>query len=230
MRNVTIMTIVAVLAIAGCKTSNSVNARIDQLNNEQDSLSYALGVSISQNLKDQGVGELNYSVVAQGLEDQWGEESMMTPEDAEEFIRDAFTKMRAEKEQEAKREGLEFLEQNQGKEGVQTSATGLQYKILKEGEGPNPVASDEVTVHYEGRLIDGTVFDSSYERGEPATFPLGNVIPGWTEGLQYIKKGGKAELYIPSDLGYGSRQAPGGEIPPYSTLIFVVELIEINGN
>lgn len=230
MRNITIMTIVAVLAIAGCKTSNSVNVRIDQLNNQQDSLSYALGVSISQNLKDQGVGELNYAVVAYALEDQWVDVSMMTPEDAEEYIRKAFTKMRAEKEQEAKREGLEFLEQNQGKEGVQTSATGLQYKILKEGDGPNPVASDEVTVHYEGRLIDGTVFDSSYERGEPATFPLGNVIPGWTEGLQYIKKGGKAELYIPSDLGYGSRQAPGGKIPPYSTLIFVVELIEINGN
>lgn len=219
----------ALLVAAGCKTPNQVNARIDQLNTASDSLSYALGVSIGQNLKDQGIEDLNYSALAQGMEEQYNESAMMTPEDADAYVRDTFNAMRLEKERAAKQEGLDFLEENQSKEGVQTSATGLQYKILVEGDGPSPVATDEVTVHYEGRLIDGTVFDSSYERGQPATFPLSGVIPGWTEGLQYLKVGGKAELYIPFDLGYGARQAPGGKIPPYSTLVFTVELLEITG-
>jgi FKBP-type peptidyl-prolyl cis-trans isomerase FklB len=218
-----------VLIGLGCKTSNSVNARVDSLGNAGDSLSYALGVSIGQNLKDQGINELNYAVVAQALEEQWGDKAMMTPGDADNYIRDQFNQIRQEKERAAKKEGLNFLEENQGKPGVKTSPTGLQYKILEEGDGPSPVATDEVTVHYEGRLIDGSVFDSSYERGQPATFPLSGVIPGWTEGLQYMNVGSKAELYIPADLGYGSRQAPGGKIPPYSTLIFTVELLEITG-
>lgn len=219
----------ALLIAAGCKTSNQVNARVDQLNTASDSLSYALGVSIGQNLKDQGIEDLNYSALAQGMEEQYNENAMMTPEDADTYVRETFNQIRKEKERAAKQEGLDFLEQNQGKEGVKTSASGLQYKILVEGDGLSPVATDEVTVHYEGRLIDGTVFDSSYERGQPATFPLSGVIPGWTEGLQYLKVGGKAELYIPSDLGYGARQAPGGKIPPYSTLVFTVELLEISG-
>lgn len=217
------------LIAAGCKTSNQVNARLDQLNTAADSLSYALGVSIGQNLKEQGIENLNYSALAQGMEEQYNEEAMMTPADADDYVRNTFTEIRQEQERAAKQEGLDFLEENQGKEGVKTSASGLQYKILVEGDGPSPVATDEVTVHYEGRLIDGTVFDSSYERGQPATFPLSGVIPGWTEGLQYLNVGGKAELYIPSDLGYGARQAPGGKIPPYSTLIFTVELLEISG-
>lgn len=230
MKHVLIITGFAALATAfGCKTSNSVNARVDSLNNTKDSLSYALGVSIGQNLKDQGIEELNYAVVAQAIEEQWGEKAMMNPGDADSYIRDRFNAIRLEKEKAAKKEGLDFLEANQGKPGVQTSATGLQYKMLTEGDGLSPVASDEVTVHYEGRLIDGTVFDSSYERGQPATFPLSGVIPGWTEGLQFLKVGGKAELYIPADLGYGSRQAPGGKIPPYSTLVFTVELLSITG-
>jgi FKBP-type peptidyl-prolyl cis-trans isomerase FklB len=226
-QNLTLIFSAAVLIAAGCKTSNSVNAKVDSLNNANDSLSYAIGVSIGQNLKDQGMAELNYAIVAQAMEQQWNETAMMEAADAENFIRDEFNRMRVEKEQEAKKAGLAFLEENQGKEGVVTTASGLQYKIITEGEGPSPVATDEVTVHYEGRLIDGTVFDSSYDRGQPATFPLSGVIPGWTEGLQYIKVGGKAELYIPADLGYGSRQMPDGKIPPYSTLVFTVELLDI---
>lgn len=227
MKNIFIIASAVALLIAGCKTSNNVNAKVDSLANATDSMSYALGVSISQNLKDQGVTELNYSVLAQAMQDQFNDTAMMDPMAADEFIRTSLMAIRDAKDQEAKKEGLDWLEENQANAGVITTATGLQYKIITEGTGASPVASDQVTVHYEGRLIDGTVFDSSYERGEPATFPLGNVIPGWTEGLQYLKVGGKAELYIPSDLGYGSRPAPGGAIPAFSTLIFVVELIDI---
>jgi FKBP-type peptidyl-prolyl cis-trans isomerase len=122
--------------------------------------------------------------------------------------------------------GQQFLKENGVKEGVKTTSTGLQYKITQEGSGRTPKASDTVVVHYKGTLINGTEFDSSYKRGEPATFPLGGVIRGWTEGLQLVKEGGKATLYIPSELAYGKRGA-GGTIGPDETLIFDVELIKI---
>lgn len=122
--------------------------------------------------------------------------------------------------------GQKFLKENASKEGVKTSSTGLQYKITKEGEGRSPKASDTVVVHYKGTTIDGKEFDSSYKRGEPATFPLNQVIKGWTEGLTYLKEGGKATLYIPSELAYGKRGA-GADIGPDETLIFDVELIKI---
>jgi FKBP-type peptidyl-prolyl cis-trans isomerase len=225
----TLLLSAAVLAMAaGCKTTNSFNASAESLANATDSLSYALGVSIGQNLKTQGVQDLNYALVAQGMMQQYDSATMMTAEDADAFIRGEFTRMRDAKEAAAKQEGLDYLDENGKKEGVITTASGLQYKILVEGDGAKPLATDQVTVHYEGRLINGEVFDSSYERGEPATFPLNGVIPGWTEGLQYISTGGKAELYIPSDLGYGSRGTPDGSIPPHSTLVFTVELISIN--
>ena len=123
--------------------------------------------------------------------------------------------------------GEKFLAENKTKEGVKTTASGLQYKITKEGTGNSPKATDRVLVHYEGKLLDGTVFDSSIKRGEPIAFPLNRVIPGWTEGLQFLKEGGKAILYIPSKLAYGSRGA-GGAIGPDETLIFEVELIKVN--
>jgi FKBP-type peptidyl-prolyl cis-trans isomerase len=122
--------------------------------------------------------------------------------------------------------GQKFLKENASKEGVKTTASGLQYKITQEGTGRTPKASDTVVVHYKGTLIDGKEFDSSFKRGEPATFPLGAVIRGWTEGLQLVKEGGKATLYIPSDLAYGKRGA-GGVIGPDETLIFEVELVKI---
>ena len=123
--------------------------------------------------------------------------------------------------------GKAYLATNGKKEGVNTTSTGLQYRVITEGDGASPKATDRVTVHYSGKLIDGTEFDSSYKRNSPATFPLNGVIPGWTEGLQLMKVGGKSELVIPSELGYGARGAPGA-IPPHSTLIFEVELIKIN--
>jgi FKBP-type peptidyl-prolyl cis-trans isomerase len=123
--------------------------------------------------------------------------------------------------------GEKFLAENKTKEGVKTTASGLQYKIVKEGTGNTPKATDRVLVHYEGKLLDGTVFDSSIKRGEPIAFPLNRVIPGWTEGLQLIKEGGKAILYIPSKLAYGPGGTPGGPIGPNETLIFEVELLKI---
>ena len=122
--------------------------------------------------------------------------------------------------------GKKFLEENAKKEGIQTTASGLQYEVLRDGAGPKPGAANTVEVHYEGRLIDGKVFDSSYQRKETISFPLNRVIPGWTEGLQLMSTGSKYRLYIPSELGYGARGA-GGDIPPHAALIFDVELISI---
>ena len=129
--------------------------------------------------------------------------------------------------QSAIEKGEKFLAENKTKEGVKTTASGLQYKITKEGTGKSPAATDKVLVHYEGKLLDGTVFDSSIKRGEPIAFPLNRVIPGWTEGLQLVKEGGKAILYSPSALAYGISGTPGGPIGPNETLIFEVELIKI---
>jgi FKBP-type peptidyl-prolyl cis-trans isomerase FkpA/FKBP-type peptidyl-prolyl cis-trans isomerase FklB len=129
--------------------------------------------------------------------------------------------------QEPKAEQKAWLEENAQREGVKTTQSGLQYRIVEPGSDTKPAPSDTVRVHYEGRLIDGTVFDSSYERGQPVEFPLNRVIPGWTEGLQLIGEGGKIELFIPSELGYGARGTPGGPIPPHATLIFDVELLEV---
>jgi FKBP-type peptidyl-prolyl cis-trans isomerase FkpA len=123
--------------------------------------------------------------------------------------------------------GEKFLAENKTKEGVKTTASGLQYKITEEGTGKSPASADHVLVHYEGKLLDGTIFDSSIKRGEPIAFPLNGVIPGWTEGLQLMKEGGKAILYIPSKLAYGARGTPGGPIGPNETLIFEVQLIKI---
>ena len=140
-----------------------------------------------------------------------------------------FAKLRASIKSPAeknKAEGEAFLAKVKKEEGVKTTASGLAYKVLTEGTGPNPKATDQVTVHYTGKLIDGKVFDSSVKRGQPATFPLNRVIPGWSEGVQLMKKGGKSTLYLPSSLAYGERGA-GGVIPPNATLVFEIELLEI---
>jgi FKBP-type peptidyl-prolyl cis-trans isomerase FklB len=143
------------------------------------------------------------------------------------FEKDMMEKQKAAGEKNAS-EGVKFLEDNKKKEGVKTTASGLQYKSLKEGSGAQPKATDTVTVNYRGTLTDGTEFDSSYKRNEPTTFPLSGVIKGWTEGLQLMKKGSKYQFFIPANLAYGER-SPGAGIPPNSTLIFEVELLEVKG-
>ena len=197
-------------------------------------VSYGLGFEMGRNMKQAEV-QVDPALLSQGLQDALGG---ATQKYTEEEIRTAFAsvqQMVMEREQakeaqagaKAAGEGKEFLEKNKANPNVKTTASGLQYEITAEGNGANPKPTDTVKVHYTGTLIDGTKFDSSRDRGEPAEFPLDRVIPGWTEGLQLLKPGGKAKLYIPSDLAYGPNPRPGGPIPPNATLIFDVELLEI---
>ncbi|MBP7184390.1 MAG: FKBP-type peptidyl-prolyl cis-trans isomerase [Saprospiraceae bacterium] len=192
-----------------------------------DSISYSLGVLIAQNLKNQGFKDVKSSDLAAGIDDVLaGRELKINLQECNNTIQDYSTKQR-EKESGALIEGgKKFLEENGKRKEVVTLPSGLQYEIIKAGNGPKPAATDQVTVHYHGTLIDGTVFDSSVKRGEPATFPVNGVIQGWVEALQLMPVGSKWKLFIPYNLAYGERGA-GQSIKPYSTLIFEVELLSI---
>ena len=199
-----------------------------------DKLSYALGLGIGRQLSQMGAADLNIDDFAQAVKDMIdGKEPQVATAEAQQIVEDFFRKQEekqraeaAEKYKGAKSEGEKYLSENARKEGVVTLPSGLQYQVLKEGNGKSPKATDKVVCHYEGMLIDGTMFDSSVQRGEPATFPLNGVIAGWTEGLQLMKEGAKYRFFIPYQLGYGERGA-GASIPPFATLVFDVELIEV---
>ena len=192
-----------------------------------DKLSYAWGLAMGSQLKAMGVKELNSESFKDGVKVAFdGGTPEISTEEAQKLINDYLQELEAKATAAAKEAGNKFLEENAKKEGVKVTSTGLQYRVIKEGTGAQPTATDEVTVHYTGKLLDGTVFDSSVNRGEPATFPLNRVIPGWTEGVQLMKEGAKYEFYIPSDLAYGPNGVPNA-IPPHATLIFEVELISI---
>ena len=192
-----------------------------------DKLSYAWGIAMGRQLQGMGMKNLNVDDFKDGLKAAIdGTELAITPEEAQKLIQDYLNDLQAKAEEAAKAEGKAFLEKNKENGEVKETASGLQYIVEKEGEGAQPTAEDEVTVHYTGKLLDGTVFDSSVNRGEPATFPLNRVIPGWTEGEQLMKEGAKYTFFIPSDLAYGPQGIPGA-IPPHSTLIFEVELIKV---
>lgn len=192
-----------------------------------DKLSYAWGLAMGQQLKGMGVKEIDFQCFQNGLKVAFeGGESEISMEEAQKLINDYLAELEKKAVEAARAAGSQFLEENKTKEGVKVTASGLQYLVEKEGTGLQPTAEDEVTVHYTGRLLDGTVFDSSVNRGEPATFPLNRVIPGWTEGVQLMKEGGKYVFFIPSELAYGPQGVPGA-IPPHSTLIFEVELIKV---
>lgn len=205
-------------------------------NQELDRISYALGLSMGNNFRASGIQKLNVKDFADGVDAVFGGASLkMTYDEAKAVIRDYFSAMEARQKEEAARmgeanrqAGEAFLAENGKRPEIKTTATGLQYEVLVDGNGPKPAATDQVKVHYTGKLIDGTVFDSSVERGEPATFGVTQVIPGWVEALQMMTAGSKWRLYIPSDLAYGPNGA-GGVIGPHSTLIFDVELLEVLG-
>ncbi|MEX1031844.1 MAG: FKBP-type peptidyl-prolyl cis-trans isomerase [Cellvibrionaceae bacterium] len=229
------------LVALGCDTKEAEEvATEDELGTLNEQISYVFGYNIGQQFKSQEI-ELDVDVVAQAIRDVNNDADPRLSDDEMQAAMQAFQQEHQQKmaaaqaEQQAEMEALaeenrqageDFLAGNAEKEGVVTLPSGLQYKQIEAGDGSQPEASDTVTVHYRGTLIDGTVFDSSYERGEPVSFPLQNVIAGWTEGLQHMAEGSKYELYIPPELAYG----PGGQGPvigPNSTLIFEVELLDV---
>ena len=192
-----------------------------------DKVSYALGLGIARQLAGMGASEVNVDDFAQALKDIFaGKEPQVTDQEGQQLVNEFFQNKQAEMAAKAKEGGEKFLEENGKKEGVVTLPSGLQYQVLREGNGKKPKATDKVECHYEGTLIDGTKFDSSYDRGQTATFGLNQVIAGWTEGLQLMQEGAKYRFFIPYDLAYGENGA-GQSIPPYAALIFDVELVAV---
>lgn len=192
-----------------------------------DKISYAIGLSMGQNLMGSGVTSLEYADLAAGIKDVLEKnQPQISYQEAQQVLGKFFSELEAKIAGEAKAAGEAFLAENAKREGVKVTASGLQYEVLEATIGQKPKATDKVRVHYEGTLIDGTVFDSSYKRGESITFGLNQVIKGWTEGLQLMSIGSKYKLYLPYQLAYGERGA-GANIPPYAALIFTVELLGI---
>jgi FKBP-type peptidyl-prolyl cis-trans isomerase FklB len=199
----------------------------NKISGELENFSYALGMSIAGNLIQTGVKTVNPELFLNGFKDVFkGEETLIHPEEANEILEEFIGKLNRNKGAGNLEEGIKFLAENKNKQGVVELPSGLQFKILAEGNGEIPTLNDQVKCHYHGTLIDGTVFDSSVERGQPAVFPVNGVIQGWVEALQLMSTGSKWRLFIPSDLAYGSNGA-GGAIGPNSTLIFDVELLKI---
>ena len=192
-----------------------------------DKISYAIGLSMGQNLMGSGVTSLDYADLAAGIKDVLEKnQPQISYQEAQQVLGKFFSELEAKIAGEAKAAGEAFLAENAKREGVKVTDSGLQYEVLEATIGQKPNATDKVRVHYEGTLIDGTVFDSSYKRGESITFGLNQVIKGWTEGLQLMSIGSKYKLYLPYQLAYGERGA-GANIPPYAALIFTVELLGI---
>jgi FKBP-type peptidyl-prolyl cis-trans isomerase FklB len=209
------------------KTEETEKMEIN-MNDTMTKVSYSLGMNIVANLKQQGLDTLDQEAFTEGLKAALaGDSTLITDEESNKVLQAYFTELQEKKTKMAAKEGELFLAGNAKKEGIQVTASGLQYEVITAGDGAKPLATDQVTVHYKGTLIDGKVFDSSYDRGQPATFGLNQVIAGWTEGVQLMSVGAKYKFYIPYALGYGERGA-GADIPPYAALVFEVELMKIN--
>ena len=197
------------------------------LNNITDSLSYSIGIMVANFYKQQGITQINDTLVNRAIQDEMkGDKTLLNEQQCNQIVMSYLEKAKAEKAAVAKKQGLAFLAENKTRPGVVTTASGLQYIVLKEGTGPKPTVTDKVKCDYEGKLIDGTVFDSSIKQGHPIEFAVNGVIRGWTEALQLMPVGSKYRLFIPSELAYGDQQM-GPDIKPGSTLIFEVELLGI---
>jgi FKBP-type peptidyl-prolyl cis-trans isomerase len=213
---------------AGLMAVNMSAAEKSELTTPKQKASYAIGANIGKSMKAQGL-DADFDMIAKGMKDAADGKAALNEDEMKEAMMSLQAEMQAKAAQageKAKGEGVAYLAANKSKEGVKATSSGLQYKVMKEGKGAKPKASDTVKVHYRGTLIDGTEFDSSYKRGEPIEFPLDGVIKGWTEGVQLMTPGSKYQFFIPSDLAYGERGSPP-TIPANSTLIFEVELLEI---
>jgi len=227
-----------VLGVAVLGACNQATGQKDRgkvvLKTTADSVSYGIGTDLGHNMRMSGLDSLNVDAMAMGIRDGLDSNEQMTTEQVRTMVQaymlGAQQKVMAREQAEAEanlRAGEAWLMENGKKTGVQTTASGLQYEVLQMGTGAKPTATDMVKVHYKGTLIDGFEFDSSYKRGQPAEFGVGNVIPGWTEALTMMPAGSRWKLYIPSNLAYGNSRGPGGELPPNSVLLFEVELLEV---
>ena len=224
MKTTFLIIIIAVLTVS----CNQENYTSSELNTSMDSVSYSLGISVANSVKTQGLENINAQIIGQAFSDVYqGKELIISEEEANLFLQEYFQELSNKSLEANNQAGQKFLEENAKRDEVITTSSGLQYEILLKGEGESPKITDNVTVHYHGTLIDGQVFDSSVNRGEPATFPVNRVIQGWTEALQLMKPGSKYKLFIPSELAYGERGA-GQMIGPNSTLIFEVQLLSID--
>lgn len=198
------------------------------MNELKEKVSYAVGMSIAESLKSQKLDNLDLNMLKNGIEDVFENNTFkVNPSEANELIKSYMDEANNAAYGENKQKGIDYLKENQKRREIKTTESGLQYKILTDAEGARPSSTDNVTVHYHGTLIDGTVFDSSLERGTPASFGVHQVIPGWTEALQLMNVGSKYRLHIPQELAYGANPHPGGPIEPFSALIFDVELLSI---
>jgi len=224
-KNWILVTFGAAIILSSCGQSTMKNVK---LSSDVDTLSYALGADIGNSLKNINIEELNYEAFVNGISDRLEDKDIkMDEERIKPFINEYIRKIQEEKAAKNLEEGQAFLEENKKREEVMTTESGLQYEIIEEGTGESPEETDIVRCHYHGTLVDGTVFDSSVEKGDTAEFALNRVIPGWTEGLQLMKEGAKYKFYIPTELAYGQRVRQGGPVEPNMALIFEVELLEV---
>ncbi len=221
----------SVLVLSMALLCGSVSAQKNKkmkFKTEMDSVSYCLGINVGNQLKNQGVEGLNADAFAAALNDVMAGDKQITDEEANQILNAYFTKQKEMAGEKNKKAGEDFLAKNAQRKEVTTLPSGLQYEVITMGEGEKPGPTSKVTTHYHGTLIDGTVFDSSVDRGQPASFGVNQVIKGWTEALQLMPVGSKWKLYIPYDMAYGANPRPGGPIKPYDALIFEVELISID--
>lgn len=230
------LALIALVSLCACSDKVSgQKGRTSALITNIDSVSYGIGTDIGANLLQSGLDSLNIDAMAQGIKDAIDSNEVIPSEKVRGIVQaymiEAQRKAMAKTQKEGEKNkgiGDAWLAENAKRPGVKVTESGLQYEVLQDGKGAKPVASDAVKVDYRGTLIDGSEFDSSYSRGEPATFGVGNVIQGWVEGLQLMSPGARYKFYIPSDLAYGASQGPGGKLPPHSALIFEVTLLEVN--